>query len=118
LQFLYAKQVICQRCFGQERILSGWDTVCGFEIKPVGKTALDFMILSNPEQMLAAILTGQHNVMAVPEKFQADVRAGALQHKVGFSFNPDTKQYGFCSGNDKQQAAQDEKGSIPFMEKE
>lgn len=76
------------------------------------------MVLVDPEQVFIAILIGKHNVMAVSEKPQPDIRADALQHKVSLSFNLKTKQYGFCGGTGKQQDTEDEKGSVPFMEEE
>lgn len=76
------------------------------------------MVLADPEQVFIAILIGKHNVMAVSEKPQPDIRADALQHKVSLSFNLKTKQYGFCGGTGEQQDTEDEKRSIPFMEEE
>ncbi len=76
------------------------------------------MVFPDPEQVLSAVLVGKHNVMAVPEKPQPDIRAGALQHKVGFSFDLKTKQYGFYGRTGEQQDTEDEKRSVPFMEKE
>lgn len=68
--------------------------------------------------MLIAVLIGKHNIMAVPEKPQPDICAGALQHKVGFSFDLKTKQDGFNGRTGEQQDTEDEKRSVPFMEKE
>lgn len=76
------------------------------------------MVFPNPEQMLIAVLIGKHNVMAAPEKPQPDIRAGALQYKVGLSFDLKTKQYGFYGRTGEQQDTEDEKRSVPFMEKE
>lgn len=77
-------------------MLSGGDAVWrSLEIKPVGNTGVDIIILPDPEQVLSAILISKHNIMAVPEKPQSDIWAGALQHKVGLSFDLKTKQYGF-----------------------
>lgn len=76
------------------------------------------MVFADPEQVFIAILIGKNNVMAVSEKPQPDIRADALQHKVGLSFNLKTKQYGFCGRTGKQQDTEDEKRSVPFMEKE
>ncbi len=76
------------------------------------------MVFPDPEQVLSAVLIGEHNVMAVPEKPQSDIRAGALQHKVGLSFDLKTKQDGFYGRTGGQQDAEDEKRSVPFMEKE
>lgn len=76
------------------------------------------MVLADPEQVFIAILIGKHNVMAVSEKPQPDIRADALQHKIGLSFDLKTKQYGFCGGTGKQQGTEDEKRSVPFMEEE
>ncbi|MCM1375228.1 MAG: hypothetical protein NC245_09120 [Muribaculum sp.] len=74
------------------------------------------MVLADPEQVLIAILIGKHDVMAVPEKPQPDIRADAFQHKIGLSFDLKTKQYGFCGRTGEQQDTEDEKRSIPFME--
>lgn len=68
--------------------------------------------------MLVSISIGKHNVMAVSEKLQSDIRADALQHKIGLSFNLKAKQYDFCGGAGRQQDTEDEKGNIPFMKKE
>lgn len=68
--------------------------------------------------MLIAVLIGKHNVMAVPEKPQPDIRAGALQHKVGLPFDLKTEQDGFSGRTGGQQDTEDEKRSVPFMEKE
>lgn len=76
------------------------------------------MVFADPEQVFIAILIGKHNVMAVSEKLQPDIRADALQHKVSLSFDLKTKQYGFCDGTGKQQDTKDKKRSVPFMEKE
>jgi hypothetical protein len=76
------------------------------------------MVLPDPEQVLSAVLIGKHNVMAVPEKPQPDIRAGALQHKVGLPFDLKTEQDGFYGRTGGQQDAEDEKRSVPFMEKE
>lgn len=76
------------------------------------------MVLVDSEQVFIAILIGKHNVMAVSEKPQPDIRTGALQHKIGLSFDLKTKQYGFCSRTGEQQDTEDEKGSVPFMEEE
>ena len=79
---------------------------------------MDLLVFPNPEQVLAAILVGKDDIIAVPEGLQPDVRAGALQHGVGSSFDLEGKQRGFCSGAGREQDAQDEEGSVPFMEKE
>ena len=76
------------------------------------------MVFPDPEQVFIAILIGKHNVMAVPEKPQPDIRADALQHKVGLSFDLETKQHGFYSRTGKQQDTEDEKGNILLMEEE
>ena len=76
------------------------------------------MVFPDPEQVLIAVVVGKHNVMAVPEKPQPDIRADALQHKVGLPFDLKTKQDGFYGRTGGQQNAEDEKGSVPFMEKE
>ena len=76
------------------------------------------MVFPDPEQVLSAVLVGKHNVMAVPEKPQPDIRAGALQHKVDLPFNLKTEQDGFYGRTGGQQDAEDEKRSVPFMEKE
>lgn len=76
------------------------------------------MVFPNPEQMLSAILLGKHDVMAVPEKPQPDIRAGAFQHKIGLLFDLKTKQDGFYGRTGEQQDTEDEKRSVPFMEKE
>lgn len=74
------------------------------------------MVFADPEQVFIAILISKHNVMAVSEKPQPDIRADALQHKVGLSFDLKTKQYGFCDGTGEQQDTEDEKRSVPFVE--
>ena len=51
----------------------------------------DLIVFPDSEQVFIAILIGKHNVMAVPEKPQPDIRADALQHKVGLSFDLKTK---------------------------
>jgi hypothetical protein len=76
------------------------------------------VVLADPEQVFITILIGKNNVMAVSEKPQPDIRADALQHEVGLSFDLKTKQYGFCGRSGKQQDTEDEKRSVPFMEKE
>ena len=79
---------------------------------------MELMVFPNPEQVLAAILVGKDDIIAVPEGLQPDVRTGALQHGVGSSFNLEGKQRGFRSGAGREQDAQDEEGSVPFMEEE
>lgn len=76
------------------------------------------MVLVDSEQVFIAILIGKYNVMAVSEKPQPDICTGALQHKIGLSFDLKTKQYGFCGRTGEQQDTEDEKRSVPFMEKE
>lgn len=68
--------------------------------------------------MLIAVVVGKHNVVAVSEKPQSDIRADALQHKVGLPFDLKTKQDGFYGRTGEQQDTEDEKRSVPFMEKE
>ena len=76
------------------------------------------MVFSNPEQVFIAVLIGKHNVVAVSEKPQSDIRAGALQHKVGLPFDLKTKQDGFYGRTGEQQDTENKKRSVPFMEKE
>ena len=76
------------------------------------------MVFPDPEQVLSAVVVGKHNVMVVPEKPQSDIRAGALQHKVGLPFDLKTKQDGFYGRTGEQQDTENKKRSVPFMEKE
>ena len=50
------------------------------------------MAFPNPEQVYAAVLIGKDDIIAVPERLQPDIRAGALQHEVGLSFEPKGEQ--------------------------
>lgn len=74
------------------------------------------MIIPNPEKVLIAIQIGKHNIMAVSEKPQPDIRADAFQHKVCLIQNLKTKQYGFCGRTGEQQDTEDEKRSVPFVD--
>lgn len=76
------------------------------------------MVFPDPEQVFLAILIGKNDVMAIPEKPRPDIRAGALQHMVGLSFDLKTKQHGLCGGTGRQQDTEDEKRSVPFAKKE
>ena len=79
---------------------------------------MDLLVFPNPEQVFAAILAGKDDIIAVPEGLQPDVRAGALQHIVGSFFDLEGEHRGFRGGAGREQDAQDEEGSVPFMEKE
>lgn len=76
------------------------------------------MVFADPEQVFIAILIGKHNVMAVSEKPQPDIRADALQRKVGLSFDLKAEQHGFYSRTGKQQDTENKKRNIFFVEKE
>ena len=80
---LHTEQAVCQRHFGQKRVLPGQDAVWSPEIETVGETWTDLLVFPDPEQVFAAILVGKDDIIAVPEGLQPDVRAGALQHIVG-----------------------------------
>ena len=115
---LHTQQIVCQQCFFKKRVPAWGDAVRVPEIETVGASGADLMVFAYHKAVFIPFCVRKADVMGAAKQIHADIRADALQYRVGFFLYLEEEQDAFPAGEQEKQDAQGKKGHIPFPKEE
>ena len=116
--FLHTQQIVCQQGLFKKRVLAWGDAVRVPEIETVGASGSDLVACPYHKAVFIPFRIRKADVLGAAKQIHADIRADALQYRVGFFLYLKEEQDTLPTGEQEKQDAQGKKGHIPFLQEE
>ncbi len=105
---------LSQQCFLKQRVPARGDAVRVPEVETVGESGADLMVFAYHKAVFIPFRIRKADVLGAAKQIHADIRADALQYRVGFFLYLKEEQDTLPTGEQEKQDAQGKKGHIPI----